>query len=107
MGEKAGFTPDADQSDATDKQGTDFKVMHIVDIDQRSSCEPLRQCLTLVKQWSDAHPNHLPVYIDLETKQDVPLPGGSYPSLSRNSLQKPRMTSWMLNCSPSSGGKIS
>ena len=22
--------------------------MHIVDIDQRSSCEPLRQCLTLV-----------------------------------------------------------
>ena len=76
---KAGFTPDADQSDATDKQGTDFKVMHIVDIDQRSSCEPLRQCLTLVKEWSDAHPNHLPVYIDLETKQDVPLPGGKLP----------------------------
>ncbi|MFT8674871.1 phosphatidylinositol-specific phospholipase C1-like protein [Acetobacter sp.] len=75
---KAGLTPDADQSDVTDMQGTDFKVMHIVDIDQRSSCEPLRNCLEVIKAWSDAHPNHLPLYIDLETKQDVPIKNGAF-----------------------------
>ncbi|MBO1326668.1 phosphatidylinositol-specific phospholipase C1-like protein [Acetobacter sp. TBRC 12305] len=75
---KAGLTPDKDQSDVTDTQGTDFKVMHIVDIDQRSSCEPLRNCLAIIKTWSDAHPNHLPLYIDIETKQDVPLKNGAF-----------------------------
>lgn len=75
---KAGLTPDQDQSDVTEAQGTDFKVMHIVDIDQRSSCEPLRNCLQIIKSWSDAHPNHLPLYIDLETKQDVPLKNGKF-----------------------------
>ncbi|MCQ8278709.1 phosphatidylinositol-specific phospholipase C1-like protein [Acetobacteraceae bacterium KSS8] len=52
--------------------GNDFKVMHIVDLDQRSSCEPLRACLDLIRRWSDAHPNHLPLFVDLETKQDAP-----------------------------------
>ncbi|ATU71786.1 hypothetical protein SXCC_03558 [Gluconacetobacter sp. SXCC-1] len=75
---KAGLTPDKDQSDVTDAQGTDFKVMHIVDIDQRSNCEPLRNCLMVIKAWSDAHPNHLPLYIDIETKQDVPFENGAF-----------------------------
>lgn len=75
---QAGLTPDPDQSDVTADQGTDFKVMHIVDIDQRSSCEPLKNCLMVIKKWSDAHPNHLPLYIDLETKQDVPVKNGTF-----------------------------
>lgn len=76
--QKAGLTPDQNLSDIAENQGTDFKVMHIVDIDQRSSCEPLRNCLMVIKAWSDAHPNHLPLYIDIETKQDVPLKNGAF-----------------------------
>lgn len=75
---KAGLTPDRDPTPPQAMQGTDFKVMHIVDIDQRSTCQPLRACLQIVKDWSDAHPGHLPVFIDLETKQSAP-PGGNAP----------------------------
>lgn len=73
---KAGLTPDRDPTPPQAMQGTDFKVMHIVDIDQRSNCQPLRVCLAEIKAWSDAHPNHVPVFIDLETKQDIPFGGG-------------------------------
>lgn len=73
---KAGLTPDRDPTPPQAMQGTDFKVMHIVDIDQRSNCQPLRVCLSEIKAWSDAHPNHVPVFIDLETKQDIPFGGG-------------------------------
>lgn len=69
---KAGLVPDADPMSPASMQGTDFKVMHIVDIDQRSNCEPLRKCLEIVRDWSRAHPNHVPVFVDLETKQDIP-----------------------------------
>jgi hypothetical protein len=50
-----------------------FKVMHVQDIDYRSTCQPLIACLKIVRKWSRAHPHHLPVYILLETKQtDLP-----------------------------------
>ena len=73
---KAGRTPEADPTLSSAMQGTDFKVMHIVDIDQRSSCQPFRACLEQIKAWSDAHPGHVPIFIDLETKQDIPFGGG-------------------------------
>ena len=49
-----------------------FKVMHIQDFDYRSTCQPLVACLTIVRRWSQAHPRHLPIYILLETKTDLP-----------------------------------
>ena len=50
-----------------------FKVMHVQDLDYRSTCQPLVACLKVVRDWSQAHPKHLPVYILLETKQtDLP-----------------------------------
>ncbi|WP_438381358.1 phosphatidylinositol-specific phospholipase C1-like protein [Asaia sp. BMEF1] len=73
---KAGITPDRDPTPPQAMQGNDFKVMHIVDIDQRSNCQPLRVCLAEIKAWSDAHPDHVPVFIDLETKQEIPFGGG-------------------------------
>ncbi|GBR02926.1 phosphatidylinositol-specific phospholipase C1-like protein [Acetobacter oeni] len=74
-----GITPDPDPMPPEAMQGTDFKVMHIVDLDQRSSCEPFRKCLELISAWSKAHPGHLPVFIDLETKQDVPFASAKRP----------------------------
>jgi len=69
---KAGLTPEADPVDPAIMQGNDFKVMHIVDIDQRSTCQPLKACLGIIRTWSDAHPGHLPIFVDLETKQSAP-----------------------------------
>jgi len=45
-----------------------FKVMHVQDIDYRSTCQPFVACLELVRSWSHAHPNHVPLFILVETK---------------------------------------
>ncbi len=64
----AGITSDA-QDGNLDFSGTDFKVFHIIDIDQNSSCDHLMKCLNIIRKWSDSHPDHLPLFILLETKQ--------------------------------------
>jgi hypothetical protein len=43
--------------------------MHVQDLDQRSTCQPLRACLQEVRAWSRQHPGHVPVFVLLETKQ--------------------------------------
>jgi hypothetical protein len=45
-----------------------FKVMHVQDIDQQSWCASLVQCLTTVRTWSKAHPQHVPIFILVEAK---------------------------------------
>lgn len=60
--------PELDPQHVLDKPG--FKVMHVVGIDQRSTCSTFVACLTAVRLWSKAHPAHLPVFILVETKQD-------------------------------------
>ncbi len=47
-----------------------FKVLHVADVDWRTRCVSLEVCLGEVRQWSDAHPGHLPVIINLELKGD-------------------------------------
>lgn len=50
-----------------------FKVMHVQDVDYRSTCQPFTACLKVVRDWSLAHPNHVPIYVLVETKQgDLP-----------------------------------
>lgn len=46
-----------------------FKVMHVQDYDYRSTCQPFINCLQVVRAWSKAHPQHLPIFILVETKQ--------------------------------------
>lgn len=48
-----------------------FKVMHVQDIDYRSTCQPFVACLQQVRDWSQAHPGHLPLFILVETKTEV------------------------------------
>ncbi|MBZ9630964.1 phosphatidylinositol-specific phospholipase C1-like protein [Salegentibacter sp. LM13S] len=45
-----------------------FKVLHIPDIDFRSSCLTFQGCLQQLKNWSDDDPGHTPVFITLEAK---------------------------------------
>jgi hypothetical protein len=50
-----------------------FKVLHIQDYDFESTCLTFVACLGTVKAWSDAHPNHLPLTVLVELKDD-PVP---------------------------------
>ena len=59
--------------DATDMDKPGLKVFHIADFDVRSSCNLFRTCLGQLRSWSDAHPNHEPIFILVEAKSD-PLP---------------------------------
>lgn len=45
-----------------------FKVFHMPDIDFRTSCYTLQIALAELKKWSDANPDHIPVFITLEPK---------------------------------------
>jgi hypothetical protein len=47
-----------------------FKVLHIADLDYRTQCVSLDVCLGELRDWSDAHPGHLPILLDLELKSD-------------------------------------
>jgi len=48
-----------------------FKVMHVQDIDFGTTCLTFVACLRTVKAWSDAHPDHLPIFIQVEPKEDT------------------------------------
>jgi hypothetical protein len=57
-----------------------FKVIHVLDVDYRSSCLALADCLKQVAQWSKAHPQHLPIFISLAVHDDkTPMPGATAP----------------------------
>lgn len=56
-----------------------YKVLHVQDLDYRSSCQPLTECLTILRDWSKAHPAHLPIYVLLETKTGAPRPEFTQP----------------------------
>ncbi|WPU91422.1 phosphatidylinositol-specific phospholipase C1-like protein [Mucilaginibacter sabulilitoris] len=49
-----------------------FKVFHIVDLDFRSHCLTFKDGLKQLKAWSDAHPDHNPIFITLEPKDGKP-----------------------------------
>lgn len=56
-----------------------FKVLHIADFDFRSHCPTFEGCLDELKTWSDLHPDHIPIFILLEIKQNG-LPIFSHPT---------------------------
>ncbi|MFT8522077.1 Ca2+-dependent phosphoinositide-specific phospholipase C [Gluconobacter oxydans] len=64
-------------SDQTIMRQPGFKVMHIPDIDQHATCQPLLQCLSQIRDWSVAHPGHVPVFVILEVEQHNDIPGGT------------------------------
>ena len=63
--------PDFDPAGLMNKAG--FKVLHVQELDYRSTCQQLIACLQIVRAWSQAHKDHVPVFILLETKEsDLP-----------------------------------
>jgi hypothetical protein len=54
-----------------------FKVLHVQDIDYRSNCLTFISCLTIIRAWSLAHPDHTPILITMNTNDERSLvPGG-------------------------------
>ncbi len=45
-----------------------FKVLHVPDFDFRVTCQTLVACLTEIRDWSRAHPRHVPILVMLELK---------------------------------------
>lgn len=56
-----------------------FKVMHLADIDFRSSCQTFVACLTLIRDWSHAHPRHVPILLLINAKDGHSGPGAVTP----------------------------
>lgn len=69
---KAGIPTDPpfDPSGIMKKPG--FKVLHVQDLDYRSNCEPFVACLATIRDWSKAHPRHLPIFVLVENKDGNP-----------------------------------
>ena len=54
-----------------------LKVLHIQDIDYRSVCITFVECLTIIRDWSRAHPDHVPILITMNTNDEkTRVPGG-------------------------------
>lgn len=47
-----------------------FKVLHVPDLDYMTHYLTFKQALQALKNWSDAHPNHLPIFVNVETKTE-------------------------------------
>lgn len=59
-----------------------LKVLHVQDIDYRSSCALFTDCLKTIATWSAAHPDHLPILILINLKEDaLSIPGSVKPLL--------------------------
>jgi hypothetical protein len=66
-------------------QAPGLKVLHVQDIDFRSNNATFKGCLREVNEWSKEHPNHLPIIITINAKDDLidqpgfvkPLPFGT------------------------------
>ena len=72
-GEPAAFDPEP-------LRRSGFKVLHVQDIDFRSSCVTLIACLETLRAWSDANPGHLPIAVSLNAKQaEIDVPGSVRP----------------------------
>lgn len=70
------MAPDTTPYDLTPLMNPGLKVMHVPDVDYRSVCPLFTGCLKEIRAWSKAHPDHVPILIIMNLKQDqLKLPG--------------------------------
>lgn len=48
-----------------------FKVFHMQDLDVNSHCPTFKMALAQLRKWSDAHPDHSPVFITMNAKDEI------------------------------------
>ena len=70
------MAPNTTPYDLTPLAKPGMKVMHVPDIDYRSVCPLLVDCFKEIRAWSKAHPDHVPILIIFNLKQDnLKIPG--------------------------------
>jgi hypothetical protein len=70
------MAPDTTPYDLTPLTKPGLKVMHVPDVDYRSVCPLFTECLKQIRAWSKAHPDHVPILIIMNLKQDqLKIPG--------------------------------
>ena len=58
-----------------------LKVLHMPDVDFRSTCPTFRNCISEIRTWSDGHPGHVPIFVMIEAKvKSFPILPGSQPA---------------------------
>lgn len=67
--------PDPNERGVLDQRG--LKVLHVQDIDYRTTVPTLREALEQVRDWSRRRPRHVPILVLVELKD------GSYPGLTK------------------------
>jgi hypothetical protein len=63
-----------------------FEVYHVLRFDEETTCRLFTDCLALVRAWSDAHPNHHPLFIQLEPKDGDATTAARLEALEREAL---------------------
>ena len=48
-----------------------FRVMHVQNLDDNSHCTTFEKCLNQLRQWSQEHPQHLPIAVSINAKEEV------------------------------------
>ncbi len=78
LSKQAGLPPDPDFDPTHEMDKPGFKVIHIPDLNQRSSCHLFTACLAEIRAWSQKNPQHIPLFLLIETKQGATkdIPGG-------------------------------
>src|SRR6185312_15067139 len=70
------MAPNTTPYDLSPLKNPGMKVMHVPDIDYRSVCPLLVDCFREIRAWSKAHPDHVPILIIFNLKQDqLKIPG--------------------------------
>lgn len=65
------FIEEPTASNLPELQQPGLKVLHIPDFDYETHHLTFRGALSEIRAWSDAHPDHLPLFIQLETKEST------------------------------------
>ncbi|MES2621785.1 MAG: Ca2+-dependent phosphoinositide-specific phospholipase C [Bacteroidota bacterium] len=60
------------KSGIADLKKPGFKVLHIKDVDYETNYYTFKKSLVALKKWSDENPNHLPLFINIESKDGSP-----------------------------------
>ncbi len=68
---QAGLPPDPPYDPDHRMQQPGFKVMHVIGVDQRSTCALFTDCLREVRAWTRAHPRAVPIFVLVEAKQEA------------------------------------
>ncbi len=59
-----------------------LKVIHVPDLDYRSVCRLFADCLKDIRSWSRTHPDHAPILVIMNLKEDgAPTPGSVKPPM--------------------------